>query len=63
MAQSDSEIISEILGLTEQLRALAVQESQIRDQIERLAGLLATAVELRNAGNVRADKPAEKSRP
>lgn len=60
MSQSDVEIISEILGLTEKLGALAVQEAQIREQIERLAGLLATSVELRNSGTARQETHSEK---
>lgn len=63
MSRSDVEIISEILGLTEKLEALAVQEAQIREQIERLAGLLATSVELRNSGEAREERFAEKNKP
>lgn len=63
MSRSDVEIISEILGLTEKLGALAVQEAQIRDQIERLAGLLATSVELRDSGSARQQRPSENSKP
>lgn len=63
MSRSDVEIISEILGLTEKLGALAVQEAQIRDQIEQLAGLLATSVELRDSGAARQPRPSENSKP
>jgi hypothetical protein len=62
MSRSDIEIISEILGLTEKLTALAVQEAQIREEIERLAGLLATSVELRNSGMGLQEQPAEKNK-
>lgn len=60
MSRPDVEIISEILGLTEKLGALAVEEAQIREQIERLAGLLATSVELRDSGVAGQDNPAGK---
>jgi hypothetical protein len=60
MSQSDIEIISEILGLTEKLGSLAVQEAQIREQIEQLAGLLATSVELRDSGAARREGRSDK---
>jgi hypothetical protein len=63
MSRSDVEIISEILGLTEKLGALAVQEAQIREQIEQLAGLLATSVELRSSGAAGQETPPQKTKP
>lgn len=59
MSRSDVEIISEIIGLTEKLGAMAVEEAQIREQIEKLAGLLATSVELREAGAELPETPTD----
>jgi hypothetical protein len=51
MEQTETEMVAELLGLTEELGVIVRREEEIRERSETILRLLASAIELRTGGS------------